>query len=133
MNYLNIEQLANDTITGEENPFKALALAKEFKKTMDICIKAIEEVAQEEAEKYPKEFEEAGYQFTKRNGSRRYDFKHIKEWQDKKYELGLIEDKYKAVYNSFQKNLQSVSEDGEVLELPKMTQSKDSLIIKKVN
>lgn len=131
MDFVNIEQLTIDAVQGVESPFKALAIAKEYKKKVDECLKAIEEVAMEEAKNHPKEFESDGYEFTKRNGSRRFDFKHIEEWQQKKQELTNIEEKYKSAFQCFQRNLTSVSEDGEVLELPKMSQGKDSLIIKK--
>lgn len=131
MEYLNVTQLAVDAVQGIESPFKALAIIKEYEKTVKEAKEAIEAVAQEEASKYPKEFEKDGYQFTKREGSKRFDFKHIPEWQDAERSKKDIEGKYKSAWQNSQRNIGLVSEDGEILELPKVTFTKDSLLIKK--
>jgi len=132
MNILNIDQLAQDVLEGIEDPLKAYGIAKDFLKKATEALKLIEEAALEEASKYEKTFDYQDFKFEQRNGSKRFDFKHIKEWADKKAELSDVEKKYKAAYNSFQNNLNSVTEDGEVIELPKVSQGKDSLIVKKI-
>ncbi len=132
MEVLNISQLAQDVWDGKESPLKAYGIAKEYLKQATEAMKAIEEAALEEASKYEKSFETEGFSFEQRNGSKRFDFKHLEEWKTKKDELAEIEKKYKASYNAFQVNLSSVSEDGEVIDLPKVSQGKDSLIVKRV-
>lgn len=133
MEVLNISQLAQDVWDGKENPLKAYGIAKSYMDNAKQALEAIYEAAIDEAAKHPENtFEEEGFQFTKKAGSKRFDFKHLEEWKQKKEELSDIEKKFKAAYNAFQINLTSVSEDGEVMELPKVTVGKDSLSIKRL-
>lgn len=131
MEYLNIIQLSVDVTQGVESPFKALAIAKEYEKIVIEARKAIEEVAQEEASKYPKEFDSDGYSFTKREGSKRFNFKEVDEWKEANDNLKEIESKYKTAWANSQNNIGSVTEDGEILQIPLVTFSKDSLLVKK--
>lgn len=133
METLNLSQLAQDVFDGKENPLKAYGIAKSYMDNAKEALQAIYEAAIDEASKYPENtFEEEGFQFTKKAGSKRFDFKHLQEWKEQKDKLGEIEKKYKAAYNAFQINLTSVTEDGEVAELPKVTVGKDSLSIKRL-
>ena len=50
--------------------------------------------------------------------------------QSKKQELTEIESKYKGAFQSFERGLKQVTDDGEIIELPKVSYSKDSLIVK---
>ena len=129
-NYLNISQLAQDVFDGIEDPLKAYGIAKAFLKEVTDATKLIEEAALDEASKHEKTFIHEGYKFERRNGARRFDFKHLPDWAEKKQELSDIEGKYKSAYQSFERGLKQVTEDGEVIELPKVTFSKDSLIVK---
>lgn len=133
MDALNIPQLVQDVYDGNEDPIKAYAIAKDFIDSNKEGLQALYEAAIDEASKHPENtFEHEGFKITKKNGSKRFDYKHIEEWQQNNERKAEIEKKYKAAYNSFQVQLQAVSEDGEVLELPKVTQGKDSLSIKKL-
>ena len=129
-NFLNITQLAQDVFDGTEDPLKAYGLAKDYLKVVTDSVKAIEEAALDEAAKYEKTFVHEGFKFEKRNGARRFDFKHLPDWAEKKQELTQIEGKYKGAYQSFERGLKQVTDDGEVIELPKCNQGKDSLIVK---
>ena len=114
MEYLNLEKLAAEVVSGEADALKAYGMAKQYFKKAN----------------YEKNFVKDGFKFEKRNGAKRFDFKHLAEWSDKKAELTEIESKYKGAFQSFERGLKQVTDDGEIIELPKVSYSKDSLIVK---
>jgi hypothetical protein len=96
--------------------------------------KSIDTFAIDEAEKFgASSFEFNGQKYEVRNGATRFSFKGISEWEQKNNELKAIEEKYKTSYKSYTKmNLSLIDQEtGEVIELPTVTQSKSSLIVKK--
>ena len=132
METLNVAQLVQDVYEGQEDALKAFAIIKEFKAKVDECVEAIQEAAEEEAAKHGKNFTHKDWKFELRSGKRTFSFKHIPAWQAKKAELKAIEEQAKSAYNSFQNNLTSVTDDGEVVPRATVSVSKDSLIVKRV-
>ena len=127
----DIEELTQAAISGEEDALKVYAILKDYEKTLKKCINDVQPIALAEAENYSETtFSEHGYTFTKRNGGARYSFDNISEWVDKKQELKEIEERAKQAHKAYEKNLTSVSEDGEVIELPVVTYAKDSISVK---
>lgn len=102
---------------------EALGFIKEFKK------EHVDELAMLK-EDYPDGY--GGYTFEYRNGAMRLGYKNISEWAEANKELKDIEKKYKAAYLGFQKGIQPVTEDGEILELPEPTYSASSIILKPI-
>ena len=134
METLNLTQLAQDVFDGKEDPIKAYGIAKTYLDNAKEALEAIYEAAINEAHKYPENtFQHEGFQITKKEGSKRFDFKHLTEWKEAKANLTEVEKKFKAAYNAYQTNLTSVTDEGEVIELPKMVVGKDSLSIKKID
>lgn len=128
---MNIEQLVQDVIDGNENPLKALALLKSQADLVKTGISEIEDYAFSEASKYgSKTFEDMGYKFTLTDGRRSYNFKEIQEWVEVEQAKKDIEEKYKQALLSHEKGLMAVSNDGEELTLPKVTYSKPSISIR---
>jgi hypothetical protein len=129
---INYIQLATDVFNGDEDPLKGLAEIEKLFKDVKNCRDAIYAQAVEEAEKETETtFEKHGATFTKKKGATRYDFKHIKEWSDTKKALKDIEDKSKEAYKASLKGMEVFSTtDGSEVELPKVSQNKDSLVIK---
>lgn len=125
-----IGAMAQDVEDGNESPFEALANLKNLESNLKEALKFIMDFAVHEGSKYEKTFIQGDHQFTYMNGRRTYNFKGIKEWADKKAELKLIEDKYKQAWMQKENGLMSVNTDGEVLELPEVTYSKDVLSVK---
>ena len=72
-----------------------------------------------------------GYKFEVRSGGTMYNYKHIPEWQTYKTALADCETRHKQAYLSSQKGLIVATEDGEEIEMPKISYRKSSLIIKK--
>jgi chaperonin GroEL (HSP60 family) len=117
---------------GEISPLEAYAMAKQVDAEHQQYLEEMQAQAIEESKKWQeKSFAFKGFQFEKRQGSRRFDFKNISEWKVAKENIAAVEDKYKIAWEASNKaNMHSVTEDGEVLELPQVTYSKDVIIVK---
>ena len=129
----SIETIVNKVDLGELNGLDAFSLFKKLEKAFTEAKKTIEGVALDEAEKFGSStFESNGQKYELRNGATRFSFDHIEEYKEKKAELKALEEKYKTAYKNNKLNLSSLDEStGEVIELPRVTQSKSSLIVKK--
>lgn len=132
-NYKNqLKQLIQDVNDEVENPYESLfemkSLQKELKKTIDI----IEGIAFSMCEFEDKTFNKSGFEIQKRNGSKVWNFKKVEEWININKSKAECEDKLKAAYSANEKGLNMGDENGEVIPLPQVTFTKDSLIIKKL-
>ena len=115
----------------ELNPLEAFATIKKMGKMFDKTKGIIESEAISEAEKFgSKSFDKAGIKFELRDGAKTFDYKGIKEIDDLEEQLKQAKEKYKNAYLNAQSGNMTVSEDGEVLELPLVKFSKQSLIVK---
>jgi hypothetical protein len=118
----------------EEGNIAALSTYGNLKKCHALyaeAIKQIEEIAFNEADLYSeKTFKDSGFVFEKRNGGIRYSFKHIEEWISLENQKKEVEARSKQAYLAMQKKLLVGTEDGEVVEIPKVSYSKNSLIVK---
>lgn len=122
--YLELEQ-------GNINPLEAYAKAKQLEAEHQEYFEKIQTEALEEAKKYEgKTFTAFNFAFEKRQGRKTFDFKHLQEWTLQKSKLAEVEEKYKIAWENSNKNVKSVTDEGEVLELPKVTYGKDVLVIK---
>jgi len=129
---MDYKQLVQDVLDGNESGLKALAILKSLDKDVKEMIKQVEPTAQDEAAQYTeKTFEFEGYSFEKRNGGKRYDFKQMPSWVEAKEELTEVETMAKQAFASRQNNIMVATEDGEEIVLPKVTYTKDSIVIKK--
>ena len=129
---LDLEQLTQDALDGNESPLKAFAIFNDILKTAKKCQDEIKDLALEEALTHgAKTFDSDGYIFEVRNGGRRWSYKDLEEWNAHSQALKNCEARYKQAFESKVKGLAVFSEDtGEEMELPKVTYSKDSLIVK---
>jgi len=128
-----IQDIVNDVEIGNINPLDAYTIFKKMENLFNDAKKSIDNYAIEEAEKFGKSsFEFNSQKYEVRNGATRFSFKGIDEWEQKSSELKAIEEKYKLAYKNSVLNLSSLNEStGELLQLPTVTQSKSSLIVKK--
>lgn len=128
----SIDTIVAKVDTGELNGLDAFSLFKKLEKAFTEAKKTIEGVALDEAEKFgASSFESNGQKYELRNGAKRFSFDHIEEYAQKKAELKAIEEKYKSSYQNNKLGLSSLNEStGEVLQVPIVTISKSSLIVK---
>jgi hypothetical protein len=126
-----IDLVIRNVDLGFTSSLEAFAVFKELEKRFNDAKKQIDTLAYNESEKYDKTFKIGNYQFTRVDGRKQFDFKHIEEWKIAKDNLAEIESKYKSVYENQQKGLSSFNDQtGEVLDVPVVTFSKSSLAVK---
>jgi len=130
---MNYQELVQNVIDGHEDPLKAYTILKNAQDGIKDCLLAIEgEVSQEAAKWEEKEFKHLGYKFTKRPGRSMYNYKQIPAWITAKDNLSEVELVHKQAYLSNQKNITSVDDNGEIIQPPIVTFTKDSLSVKKI-
>lgn len=127
-----IQKLHDRAFSGDINPLEAYAQAKHLLDQYTKLVDDLKEYAQDEAEKYPKQFEDFGFKFEKRSGRTMYDFKHIDKWKDLTKNVKDFEDVCKQALKAMEQGGTIIDEDGCVVEPPKVTYTKDVLIIKKL-
>jgi hypothetical protein len=124
---INISQLVQDAIDGNESALKAFAILKSHAKIVANALKEIEESAMDEAAHYgERTFSDMGYKFELRDGMRRYSFKHLDNWAAKNAQLKAIETLAKQAANA---NATMVDDNGEIIEPATVTYTKPSIIV----
>jgi len=88
------------------------------------------DVALHESQYEDKTFSKGEHQFTKMSGRSLWNFKKLKDWSESKAKLKSIEEGYKSAFRNYQQGLTIITSDGEVLELPEVTYTRDTLSIK---
>ena len=125
-----INKIHDKAFCGDIDPILAYGQAKHLLTQYTKLVKELEELAAENLDNYEKEFDIDGYSFEKRNGRIMYDFKHIERWQElDKARKDLESDLKNAL--KMQGKIQMADADGLELELPKVSYTKDSLIVRK--
>lgn len=131
---IDIPQLIQDVLDGNENPLKAYAILKELSSDIAKAIKEIEDYAHDEASKFgEKTFETMDWKFEIREGSRRMSFKNIEHWNELNKQIKEKESLYKQATLAYEKGKTIVDEDGEVVPVAEVTFTKPSLIVKRIN
>ena len=126
-----LELLLKDVENGNESALKAYAILKKAEDSIKKMIDTVKEQALEEASNHAeKTFSDHGFIFERRNGSARYSFKHIEEWNNLKEEIKQLETRSKTAYSNYNKGMMTATIDGEEIELPVVTYTSDVLIVK---
>jgi len=126
-----VAHLLTELEEGNETALITYANLKKCKDLFDEAIKQVEDLAIQEADGYAeKSFSEFGFIFEKRNGSTRFSYSHIPGVIKLKDEIKEIEQISKQAYLASQKGMLVADENGEPIELPKVTYTKDVLIVK---
>ena len=109
--------------TDEPDPIKLYHGLKSIEKLCDVLKKKLYNSALVKAEMYSENnFNHNGIEVTLVNGKKTYDYTNCKSWTDKKLELEKIEKSLKLAYQNYQSGNHTVSEDGEIVEIPAVTQ-----------
>lgn len=134
----NLKEQLSQTLTNVEQAIEGNYSAFKGKFELDLLVKELQsiqkevnEIAVQEASDYPeKTFEMDGLKIEKRNGSRRFDFKNCAVWTTKQTELKNIERSLKNAFELYQQGKVVADENGEELEIPKVTYGSDVVIVK---
>lgn len=131
MMYL-FKDITEPVLSGEKDALPAYAELKEIEKHLKAAIEEIQPYALEESEKYGKSFELNGYKFERRNGKANYSFKHIHQYQEAENFLKFIKQQSMAALKAAENGGVVVDADGQVINPPNVTYSKDVLICKEI-
>lgn len=127
---LNLHEMNEMIVNESASPLEMYIQLKKIENIFKDVLKGAQDGAILEASKYEKTFEMYGAEIQYRNGSKLWDFKNCASWVDKKSELAQIENDLKNTFNLYQSGKQVVTGDGELMEIPNVTYSNDTISIK---
>ena len=125
-----MHEIVNQVKEGNQDALIAYAELKAAEKSLKAALAELEPLALEEAAKYGKTFELYGHKFEQRNGAIRYTFSHLPQWQAADNAKKLIEQQSKQALKAMETGNTIIDADGCIVEPPKVSYSKDSLIVK---
>ncbi len=118
-----MKELINDVLEGRKNALQVYVDLKRSEKEIGEAIKAIQDLAIDEATKYgQKTFKEYGVEITMKSGGGRWEYKHLGWWQ----EFQALQDQAKEAYKS---DLDMITKEGEVVQPAVFKPNKDTISI----
>ena len=126
--------LKQGVINQERDALLALNELKDLENNLKACKTEVNAESVTLAESYSdKKFVHKGFEIERRQGRATWNYKSIKEWQNKDAEKKELEKLLKARYEIYQKGGTAFDkETGEQLAIPSVTYSQDSIIFKKL-
>ena len=124
------QQLSNtvqSVIDGEFSALQAYIAMKDLSAYLDVCMSEIKEGAQSEAAQYEKGAVVQNYKVEVVSSAGRWDYTRVPDWNIYQRKLKEVEEAAKAAYQAKEKGLLTVTQDGEVSELPVYTPGKETL------
>jgi hypothetical protein len=132
---LAIEKIREITLyatQGEHDPLDCLITLREIQEELTKCLDEVKELATEEVSRSGGKLDKYGYNFQLQKGRSNFSFKNISEWVSKNTEVKNLEEKYKLAYRLYSQGSAPVDlETGEVIPIPEVTYSKDTLVLRK--
>lgn len=131
-----MEQIQQLTFAVEEGNMSALDAyiqLHQIEKLAGEARKQIQAQAVTEAQREGKQFTRMGFEVQCRAGAGRWDYKHIKEWEAKKFELSQLEEKAKWAFKSAEKGITPIDDDGVIVEPAIYTPGADTIALKEVS
>ena len=127
-----IQQLTFAVEEGNLSALDAYIQLHQIEKLAGEARKQIQAQAVTEAQREGKQFTRMGFEVQCRAGAGRWDYKHIKEWEAKKFELAQIEERAKWAYKSAEKGITPIDDDGVIVEPAQYTPGADTIAVKEV-
>lgn len=127
-----IQQLTFAVEEGNLSALDAYIQLHQIEKLAGEARKQIQAQAVTEAQREGKQFTRMGFEIQCRAGAGRWDYKHIPDWEAKKFELLQIEEKAKWAFKSAEKGITPIDEDGVIVEPAIYTPGADTIALKEV-
>jgi serine/threonine-protein kinase RIO1 len=124
------QQLSNtvqSVIDGEFSALQAYIAMKDLLTHLEVCMSEIKQEAQSLAAQYEKGAVVQNYKVEVVSAAGRWDYTRVPEWNIYQRKLKEVEEQSKAAYQAKEKGLFTVTQDGEVSELPVYTPGKETL------
>tara|TARA_R110000803_G_scaffold70019_3_gene132675 strand:+ start:141 stop:533 length:393 start_codon:yes stop_codon:yes gene_type:complete len=129
---IDTANLVQEVMDGKCSPYKALHFLKDYAKQIKNQIEIVETEAFNQSEYEDRTFLKDGFEIEKRNGRKVWNFKNCNSFKLANDNLEEIKNDLKQNFSLFEKGKSSVDENGEIGEIPLVTFTKDSIIIKKI-
>lgn len=124
------EAITSGVLDGMVNPLDGLAQLRAVQGSASEGLKKIDAMVIEEASKYPTStFEYGGLKFTRKEGSKTFKFDHIPEVVNAANVLKELQERAKSAALQQEKQLMSVSSEGEVITPARIEYTKASISI----
>ena len=129
---IDTSNLVQKVLDGYFSPYEAEYIIKEQMNALKVHLEVVHAEAQNQSIYEPKSFEKDGFKMEKRDGRKVWNFKDCESYKIAKANLTEIESDLKANYAMWEKGKTVTDEDGVVMEVPKVSYTKEVLIIKKI-
>ena len=129
---IDTSNLVQEVIDGNFSPYEAEYIIKKQMYDLSVHLEIVHTEAQNQSIYEDKNFEKDGFKMEKRNGRKVWNFKGCESYKIAKANLTEIENDLKDNFNQWEKGNTVTNEDGVIMEVPKVTYTKEVLIIKKV-
>ena len=129
---IDTANLVQEVIDGNFSPYEAEYIIKKQMYDLSVHLEIVHTEAQNQSIYEDKNFEKDGFKMEKRNGRKVWNFKGCESYKIAKDNLTEIENDLKDNFNQWEKGNTVTNEDGVIMEVPKVTYTKEVLIIKKV-
>lgn len=127
-----IQQLTFAVDNGNLSALDAYIQLHQIEKLAGEARKQIQAQAVTEAQREGKQFTRMGFEIQCRSGAGRWDYKHIQQWEAKKFELSQLEEKAKWAFKSAEKGITPIDDDGVIIEAAIYTPGADTIALKEV-
>jgi len=127
-----IQQLTFAVEGGNLSALDAYIQLHQIEKLAGEARKQIQAQAVTEAQREGKQFTRMGFEVQCRAAAGRWDYKHIQEWEAKKFELSQLEEKAKWAFKSAEKGITPIDDDGVIIEAAIYTPGADTIALKEV-
>jgi hypothetical protein len=117
---------------GNANPLEIYCALHKLEAQVKAAKDQIKQQAIEEAAKHGKTFTFMGFEIQQKALPGRWTFDHIDDWNAAKFKMKTIEDLAKWAYKSEEKNVQPITEDGEVITAARYTPGGDTIALKEI-
>ena len=117
---------------GNANPLEIYCALHKLEAQVKAAKDQIKHLAIDEASKHGKTFTFMGFEIQQKALPGRWKFDHIDDWNAAKFKLQSIEDLAKWAYKSEEKNVQPITEDGEVIIPARYTPGGDTIALREV-
>ena len=129
---IDTANLVQEVIDGNFSPYEAEYIIKEQMNALKVHLEVVHTESQNQSIYEDKNFEKDGFKMEKRNGRKVWNFEDCESYKIANDNLTEIKSDLKANYGMWEKGKTVTDEDGVIMEVPKVTYTKEVLIIKKV-
>ena len=129
----DVVNLLFDVEEGNASALDAFCHLTRLEKQIKAAKEQIQSQAINEAQLHGKTFQHMGFEIQCRAGAGRWKFDRIPEWQSAKFQIQQIEEKAKWAYQSEQKGVMALTDDGVIITPAEYIAGSDTIALKEIS